>query len=108
MNTKRIVRSSIAVLLIVALLLGGTFAWTDYKQHKSNELSGAKMKYEARLIEDFVEVPDWKVEDGEITKKISVAKLGFAAEGYGDVYVRIQLKEYMEISTLTYVETEKR
>ena len=106
-NTKRSVAVIIAVLALIVTTLGGTFAYQDYKQHKSNELNGEAIKYEARLVEDFAEVDDWKVEDGAITKKISVVNLG-QAPGYGDVYVRIQLKEYMEIGSLAYQETTKR
>ena len=96
-----------AVLALVATALGGTLAYQDYNQHKSNELIGDSIKYEARLVEDFAEVNDWKVSDDPITKKISVANLGQAPE-YGEVYIRLQLKEYMEIGALSYNETSKR
>jgi len=97
-----------ALLAILAIGVGGTFAWQDYRQHKSNELGGIKIKYEARLVEDFEEVPDWKVEDGDVKKEIRVTNLGQAAAGYGAVYVRLQLKEFMQIGDITYVETHKR
>jgi len=95
-------------LALCAVAVSGTLAWQDYRQHKSNELNGIKIKYEARLVEDFEEVPDWKVEDGDIKKEIRVTNLGQAAAGYGAVYVRLQLKEFMQIGDVTYVETEKR
>jgi len=104
---KRRVAIVIAIFALIVTTLGGTFAYQDYKQHKSNELNGESVKYEARLVEDFAEVNDWTVGDGPITKKISVVNLGTEPE-YGDVYVRIQLKEYMEIGTLSYKETAKR
>jgi len=96
-----------AVLALIATALGGTLAYQDYQQHKSNELIGETIKYEARLVEDFAEVNDWKVSDDPVTKKISVANLGQAPE-YGEVYIRLQLKEYMEIGALSYNETSKR
>ena len=104
---KKRIAIAVAILALIATALGGTYAWTDYSQHKSNELNGESIKYEARLVEDFAEVKDWKVEDGAITKKISVANLGQAPD-YGSVYVRIQLKEFMDISKLTYHETPDR
>ena len=110
-TTRKGRKSAAAIVAVVALIvtmLGGTYAYTDYKQHKSNELNGEYGKYEARLVEDFIEVPDWKVDDGAITKKISVANKGLSVEGFGDVYARIQLKEFMEIAPISYTETVKR
>ncbi|MCL2488542.1 MAG: hypothetical protein FWE80_07655, partial [Oscillospiraceae bacterium] len=98
----------IAVLALAVTAIGGTYAWQDYRQHKSNELSGTMPKYDVTLVEEFDEVPDWKVEDGQITKRISVTNLGIAKKNFGDVYVRIQLKEYMEIGSLTYELSPKR
>ena len=110
-NLSKTRKRAIAVVAVVALAvstLGATFAWVDYNQHKSNELSGGALKYDARLVEDFDEIDDWRVEDGAVTKKISVANLGQAVDGYGSVYVRLQLKEYMEIGTATYTYTPHR
>jgi len=98
----------VALLAILAIGVSGTFAWQDYRQHRSNELAGIGLKYEVRLVEDFEEVPDWKVEDGNIKKEIRVTNLGQAAAGYGAVYVRLQLKEFMQIGDITYVESERR
>ena len=97
----------VAILALIATTMGGTYAYQDYQQHKSNELNGGSAKYEARLVEDFSEVDNWVVGDGPVVKKISVANLGTAPE-YGKVYVRIQLREYMEIGELAYQETAKR
>jgi len=108
LDKKKVATTIIALLALLLVAAGMTYAWTDYKQHKSNDFNGKGMKYEARLVEDFVEVDDWKVDDGDITKKISVTNLGQSAAGFGNVYVRLQLKEYMEIGKVTTVETEKR
>lgn len=106
-RTKKKVAIIVAVLALFVTTMTGTFAYVDYSQHKSNEFSGSSPKYEARLVEDFNEVTDWKYGDCPVTKKISVANLGQAPE-YGDVYIRIQLKEYMEIGALTYIQTTER
>ena len=112
MDTKNRTRRRAAVIIaMIAMALtavGVTYAYNDFMQHKSNELSGLMLKYEARLVEEFEEDEDWTVEDGAVTKKISVANLGMAADGFGDVYVRIQLKEYMEIGSVTYTQTPVR
>ncbi|MCL2106718.1 MAG: Ig-like domain-containing protein [Oscillospiraceae bacterium] len=100
--------AAVALAAILITSVGGTLAYRDFKQHKSNELGGIDLHYEARLVEDFVERPDWKVEDGDVKKEIRVANVGRRDDGYGNVYVRLQLKEYMEIGEVTYVETEKR
>ena len=105
---RRKAAAIVALLAMCAITVSGTMAWKDYKQHKSNQLKGLQGLYEARLVEDFVEVPDWKVSDGAIKKEIRVANLGQASAGYGNVYVRLQLKEYMEIGDVKYIETEKR
>ena len=97
----------VALLAVCATAVGGTFAWQDYKQHKSNELGGSQIKYEARLVEDFEEVFDWKAGE-DIKKEIRVANVGTAAAGYGDVYVRLQLKEFMQIGGMIFVETPER
>ena len=107
-RTKRKVTAIIAIVALVVTSLGATYAYTDYQQHKSNELTGLAMKYEARLVEDFEEIDDWTVADGAVTKKISIANVGKASDGFGDVYVRMQLKEYMEIAPITYVTTNVR
>ena len=106
-NRKKLV-AIIAMAAIVVSALGMSYAWVDYSQHKSNELNGGASMYDVRLVEDFEEVNDWKVEDGPVKKNISAVNLGQSAEGYGEVYVRIQLKEYMEIAPLSYTMTEKR
>ncbi|MDR3314109.1 MAG: Ig-like domain-containing protein [Oscillospiraceae bacterium] len=105
---KKKAAALVSIVALCATALGGTYAYRDFKQHKSNELGGINTRYEARLVEDFVEIPDWKVEDGDVKKEIRVTNLGHAAAGYGDVYVRLQLKEFMEIGEVTYIETEKR
>lgn len=95
--------SGIAVLLLVlSLLFSGTYAAVILFQHDSNELNGSVLYHDATLNEVFTPVANWKVSDEDITKQINVKNTGLNDGTYGNVYVRIQLKEYMEIKTPSY------
>lgn len=89
----------VAVLGIVLglIFLTGTLAWRDFSQHKTNEASGDGIMYDVSLIEEYETITNWKVTDPEQTKKIMVKNMG-KDDTYGQLYVRLQLKEYMEIS----------
>jgi hypothetical protein len=97
-----------AVVLTMAIMAGGTYMWRDYRQHKTNEAAGKSPAYDVRLVEDFKEVPDWKTTDPPVKKQVRVANVGKVADGFSNVYVRLQLKEYMEIAPLTYTQTNVR
>lgn len=92
-----------AFLVILALLASGTYAYEVLFQHDSNELENEGIKYDATLNEKFTPPTNWNVNHGAITKQINVKNTGLTDGTYGDVYVRLQLKEYMEISEITYV-----
>ena len=106
--TKKKAAAILAVIALISVALGATFAWSDYNQHKSNEFNGRGYKHDVRLVEDFEEVDDWRIEDNPVKKEIRVANVGSVSDGYGPVLVRIQLKEYMEIGELEYTMTDKR
>jgi hypothetical protein len=103
---KPVATPIIAVTLAAGLLLGGTFAWTDYKQHKTNELGAGQLGYDVRLIEAFKPNANWKLGEAQ-TKVIRVTNKG-ASSDYENVYVRLALKEYMEIVPFGVVETAER
>lgn len=105
---KKKVSAVTAALLVIALLLGGTYAWSDYRQHKTNEAMSHMQKYNVRLVEDFQEKDNWKVADGDLKKEIRVTNTGLVAKDYTDVYVRIQLKEYMEMAEMVIERTAQR
>ena len=107
-NIKKAFVGIAAALAVASTALSGTYAWNDYKQHKSNRMGSSDTKYEARLVEEFDDEDDWTVEKGRIPKKISVVNLGERNDNFGDVYVRIQLKEYMEIGGFSTTETTLR
>lgn len=102
----KIIAQLTAAFLALAMLLGGTYAWKDYRQHKTNELSNSGKNYDAALVEDFKEDKDW--EEGEtVNKKVSVKNNATLPTG-GDIYVRLMLKEYMEISPVIYTYSPDR
>ena len=107
-NAKKKTAAAVAVILLLSIAFGSTYAWKDYKQHKTNEFANSEPKYEAVLAEDFQEKENWRVSDGKIKKTISVTNTGIAENGFEAVYVRIQLKEYMEIVPLEWKETADR
>lgn len=112
MNGKRSLKkkavATLAVIVALIAILGSTYAWRDYSQHKTNEASSLMPKYEVALVEDFQKKEDWNVSDGDVEKKISVKNTGSAAKGFEEVYVRIQLKEYMDMSPMVVEQTPNR
>jgi len=81
----------VAALLVVALLLSGTYAWIDVKQHSTNPFRSEE-RINVRLNDKFDPPDDWKV-DEPVKKEISVTNLDTSNRS---VFVALQLKEYME------------
>ena len=111
---RKRITAAVAMVLILALL-GGTFAWNNYRQHKTNDANIGGLHYKAVLVEEYdnVKARDWKTDDPELTKKISVLNPGSEeADGdnkeYGDVFARIQLKEFMEFYPMNETHTPDR
>ncbi|MDR2752810.1 MAG: hypothetical protein LBB50_00690, partial [Oscillospiraceae bacterium] len=107
-SPKKKAAAAVAVLLALALSMGGTYMFLDHSQHKTNEAMGDLPAYDVRLVEEFEEVSGWKTTDPPLKKEIRVANVGKASDGFSGVYVRLQLKEYMEIAPLTYTQTAER
>jgi hypothetical protein len=107
-GAKKKAAAAVAVLLVLLIALGGTYMWFDYSQHKTNEASNRMNRYDVRLVEDFEEVTEWKTIDPAQKKEVRAANMGRASEGFSGVFVRLQLKEYMEINPLTYTQTTMR
>jgi len=80
------------------MIVGGVFAWADNGQHKTNPITGNNLldRPDVVLVEDFEE-PDDPPPGQEIKKELWVKNTGDSR-----LYVRLQLKEYMEISKITY------
>lgn len=112
--THRRIAGVAALVLTGALFLSGTFAWNDYRQHKTNEANASGILYKARLVEDYNpnDAKDWKITDSLVKKTISVKNPGAETDddtsNYGDIFVRVQLKEFMEFFPITYIRTPER
>ena len=118
MNTRNIGRRKIAAvmagILVLAITIGGTYAWHNYRQHKTNDADADAVFYKARLVENYdpTNTTNWKITDPAITKEIRVKNPGAETPEdttiYGDVYARIQLKEFMEFYPVVQEYTEHK
>jgi len=86
-NKKRIATSVAAVATAAALLLGGTFAWQSVNQTALNEASDV-INPGGRLHDDF---------NGS-NKDVYVENFTDPANGGEDIFARIRLEEYFEIT----------
>ncbi|MDR3344143.1 MAG: BsaA family SipW-dependent biofilm matrix protein [Oscillospiraceae bacterium] len=102
--TRRKVFAVLAAVTAAATMITGSWAWWDSSQHKTNEMEGNKTvaRQDVVLAEDFEEPDDWEPGQ-ELTKKISAKNTG-----EGSLFVRIQLKEFMERSHIEYAYTAER
>ena len=93
-----------AAVIALCIVIGGVFAWYDNSQHKTNIITGNnKMtRDDVVLIEDFEPPEDWQQGD-ELKKEVYVKNTGD-----GQVFVRLQLKEYMDIAKETYIYSDER
>ena len=102
-KTKRMLHGAGAVIVALALLLGGTYAYTLF-EHKSNPFRNDP-NYQGRLVEDYEE-KEWE-KDVKIKKEISVKNMGgtaqFPGSNWGDIFVRVKLKEHMDITPIDYI-----
>ncbi|MCL2300512.1 MAG: hypothetical protein FWC27_10260, partial [Firmicutes bacterium] len=102
-KTKRMLSGVGAAVVALALLLGGTYAYTVF-EHKSNPFRNDP-NYQGRLVEDYEE-KEWE-KDVKIKKEISVKNVGgtgqFQGSNWGDIFVRVKLKEHMDITPIDYI-----
>ena len=105
---------AIAALALAILALGGTFAWNNYLQHKTNTANLGGLFYRAMLVENYdpAKAANWQIQDPPLTKQISVLNPGPTTpqdkNTYGDVYARIQLKEFMEMYPISQTVSDVR
>lgn len=90
-NTRKTLSAIAAGSLAVALLIGGTFAWSDLTQKASNEFAADEKtkNYEAKLIEDFEDVKAKTWEPGQTINKDVYVK----NTGEEKIFVRVSFDE---------------
>ena len=101
-NKRRLIGMVTTAVIVAALLITGTFAFVLPYQHRSNLFAGSGNRYDVTLNERFYPPRDWTTEDGPVVKQINVANTGANAQAYGEVFVRINLREFMEITIPAY------
>ena len=98
-NSRR-AASTIAIFLVFALLLAGTFAWQSVSQQTINQAIGGAAPAGGRLHDDFEVMGEnfgemiWR-KGVNANKNIYVENFG--NEGDRDIFVRLRLYEYMEV-----------
>ena len=101
-HSKKRVLALIAAGLAAAILLGGTWA-AKLDQATGRSTGGSSMAL-ANLVENFEAFDGWRVGDAAKIQEIRVENLGGTGQydgyEYTDVYTRISLKEYLEITPI--------
>ncbi len=92
-----------AALFTLLSILGGTWAWKDHSQHKTNIATGdgSTALQDVVLIEDYEQPDEWNT-DETLTKKVWVKN-----SGEGKVFIRMQLKEFMDVAQVDYTYTSE-
>jgi|GEM_PF-1912424 len=88
-----------AVVLSLALILAGTYAFTDFAQHSTNPFSGGE-EVSVTLNDNYTPPVEW-LSGQTVNKQVSVTNTD---QSNRNVYVRLQLKEYMESYNLVPVQ----
>jgi alternate signal-mediated exported protein len=84
-------------------------AWQNFTQHITNEFTGNAQKFDVSLTDDFQTMNDWKTYTPPIKSEISVTNPAKPNDSDANsVYVRMSIKEYMEIVMPEYVLTDAR
>lgn len=84
------VMGTLAAVMAVALLLGGTFAWRDISQNAQNVFKASS--YEAELVDIFTPPSNWE-KDESINKDVYVKNTGS-----GDIFVRVNFDDILKLA----------
>ena len=103
---KRALIIVIMAVVIFTAVIGVTYALNGNGLTRNGNGSGDR--YSVQLVENSAEIGGWTAGMGPIDKKVYVTNTGHVSDDAGDVYVRIQLKEYMETGTVVYKQTPHR
>ncbi|MDR0248071.1 MAG: hypothetical protein LBI44_00175 [Oscillospiraceae bacterium] len=103
-------------LFTAALMFTGTLSFMYYGDHKTNQAdaTGEPTVYKARLVDNYdpASTLNWTVAQPAVPKSVSVLNPGNEVGGdntrYGEIYARIQFKQYMEIFLTKQIYTKER
>lgn len=96
---KKRLAGVVALLCTAALLLTGTFAWQDFRQHKTNVFE-AKNNPDVTLNDEYDPPKNWNTTvNSLVTKKVSVTN---TVNSSSPVFVRLRFSEYLESYTVDY------
>lgn len=99
--------------LVCALLATATYTWNNTSQYKTNRFKTTDVRYNVVLVEEFnpEDALNWVKEDS-IIKKLSVRNGQDSDDidtySFDDAYVRVQFKEYFEISKIKFIYSDTR
>jgi hypothetical protein len=98
-----------AVVLLVIALIGGTFAWNDFHQHRTNIALGRGALHNATLNDVFVPPLDWRTgENSEVEKLVFVNYPDDGDYEWNRVYVRLKFWEFFAFQPMQHEWSEHR
>lgn len=98
---RRKIAAVTACVLVALIALSGTLAAVLLDQFDTNIFGGRGLRYDATLNEEFLEADDWQAGQ-TLDKPITVTNTGLNDGKFGEVFVRVQLKEFMELYEIEY------
>ncbi len=105
-KTKKRLAAAAAALIVLAILVSGTYAAFVKFDQATGHNEGKGTLAMANLVENFENSKNWKTSDPPVTKEIRVENIGgtsqFDDDEYVSIYTRISLKEYMDITAVSY------
>jgi hypothetical protein len=114
LNVRSLVKI-VAVILLVIIMVGGTFAWRDYNQHRTNIATGEPVRYNVTLNDEFLPRTNWNVAQSDLPKQISVTYpmplnmlQADVDDLYDDVFVRLRLWEFFGMREAEFSLSEHR
>lgn len=108
---KKKLKKYVVLALGITLIVGGSLAWQDVKQHKTNTFATKSVAHSIVLVEDFEPIEGWTL--GQVIKKEVSVRNGQESDNtekysYNDGYVRLQLREFMGVADQSTVTSEDR
>lgn len=52
-RNRRVLAAAAVGIMVLAAVLGSTYAWNNYRQHKTNDANAGATFYKARLVENM-------------------------------------------------------